>query len=67
MTDIESDIFWNNVRAVGLRLNRVMNHQKSINWFVMGQSRFGNKAPMDLLSEGRTEDVLKLIEELEGD
>ncbi|MEP2705211.1 MAG: hypothetical protein ABJQ71_01255 [Roseibium sp.] len=68
MSDEEqfNHIFWNNMKAIGLRLEGTMNPQQSIEWFIRPQPRFDGKCPADLLVEGRVEDVLILIEELEG-
>ncbi|MEP2707801.1 MAG: hypothetical protein ABJQ71_15235 [Roseibium sp.] len=60
-------IFWNNIRAIGMRLDRIKKTQDSIDWFIKPQPRFDGKCPADLMVEGRVEDVLILIEELEGD
>ncbi len=59
-------VFWNNMSAIGLRLDGVMKPQDSIDWLIKAQPRFDGKCPADLMVEGRVEDVLILIEELEG-
>ena len=61
----DSDLFWNHISSIGSRLQRHFRPEKSMEWFCMPHPDLGNKAPAELVAEGRVEEVLELIDQLD--
>jgi len=57
--------FWHNIRIVGARLSGVLRQDEMPLWTSAPNTALGGATPADMILNGRMDDVLKAIEEME--
>jgi len=63
----DGTLFWNHVRTIGNRLAPHVRQGNALEWFLQPHAELGNEAPATLVAEGRMEEVLALIDRMDGD
>jgi len=62
----DGSLFWNHVRAVGQRLEQHFSPEKAMEWFNLPHPELENQEPAALVAEGRTDEVLALIDRMDA-
>ena len=62
-----SDLIWNHIGVVGRRLDGLFTAERAFDWFCRPNEALGNRTPAELVVEGRTEEVLALIDKMEAE